>query len=49
MSKHMPNKVSDEIMYPFLNAIVVLLKLKNVLSDFIPHFIIDILTYLRQN
>ena len=38
-------KVWEEITYPFLNFNVWTIEVKKWISNFIPHFIMDVITY----
>ena len=40
----MPRKVWDEITYPFLNFNGCTVEVKEWISNFIPHFIMDVIT-----
>ena len=44
-SNHMLSTVWDEITYPFQNVNVVTIKVLEWISHFIPHFIMDMITY----
>ena len=41
----MPNKVLDEIIYPFQNVNGSTIEVWKWISDFILHFIMDVITY----
>ena len=45
ISNHKPNKVWDEITYPFPNFNGCTIEVWEWISNFIPHFIIDVITY----
>ena len=44
---HMPCNVWDEITYPFLNFNGCTVEVQEWISNFIPHFIMDVTTYPR--
>ena len=41
----MPRKVWDEITYPFINFNCATVVVSEWISNFIPHFIMDVITY----
>ena len=41
----MPRKMRDEIMYPFPNFNGTTVEVSELISNFIPHFMIDVITY----
>ena len=45
ISNHMPNTVWDEITYRSLNFNDFTIEVCELLHNFIPHFIIDVITY----
>ena len=44
ISNHTPSKVWEEITYPFPNFTVI--EVCEWISNFIPHFVMDVITYL---
>ena len=45
----MPGNVGDEITYPFSNFNGAIVDVFEWISNFIPHFIIDVITYPRRD
>ena len=45
ISNYMPSKVSDEITYTFLNFKGATVEVKEWISNYISHFIMDVITY----
>ena len=45
INRHMPSKVWGEIIYPFLNFNGCTVDVKEWISNFIPHFTMDVITY----
>ena len=47
-SNHMSGKVRDEVTYPFLKFNGCIVEFQEWISNFVPHFIMDIITYPRH-
>ena len=45
----MPGEMWDEIIYPFLNFNGWTVEVKERISNFLSHFIIDVITYLGRD
>ena len=49
ISNHMSSKVCDGITYSFLNFNGATVEVKEWISNFIPHIIMDVITYLYSD